>query len=234
MSLQQPNNRWRAIRHELERAQQNATAHDDRRRAELYRQRAIDLAAGAARDEAADSGTRVVVVTAGENRYGIPLDRVAQVFAAPAITSVPGAPRWLSGVANMDGQIHSVIHLQKLLAGGDARRDGRATVLVLRVDGRCIGLEVDRIEQVQHVDIDRLAPMGAPGSDAAARMVRGISPDRLIVLNVEAVLALTAAAGESAAADTTSSLSLVPDNTPGPRTSGAASPCTSGSNQPCD
>ena len=55
--------------------------------------------------------------------FGIPVERVQEVIASPAVTPVPLAPRAVTGLINLRGQIVTVIDLRRRL--GFEERPGR-------------------------------------------------------------------------------------------------------------
>jgi twitching motility protein PilI len=73
-------------------------------------------------------------------------DQVREVFNYPdAITRIPGARRWLRGLANVRGTLLPIIDLQQFL-GGDETVNGRSTRIVVVNHGDVpAGLVVDEV-----------------------------------------------------------------------------------------
>jgi purine-binding chemotaxis protein CheW len=91
-------------------------------------------------------GREAVVVRLGAGRFAADLDAVAEVGRLPAITRIPGAPGWLSGVANWRGRLLPVLDLRSLL-GAEVAAPGTATrLVVLTADGVTVGIIVDGVE----------------------------------------------------------------------------------------
>ncbi len=172
-------------------SQPRAATEDDparaaRRQAEAFRQRGLELARPAVPRARAQS-TRLLVVLVGHERYGIPLAQVRQVFPSLPCTPIPGAPRWLSGLANLDGQIRSVVDLRCLLGLPEPAPE-RANLLLLQLGTYWLGLRVDDVDRVQDVDPTQLMAPEEHADSPAASAIWGISGDGLIALRLEAVL----------------------------------------------
>ena len=58
---------------------------------------------------------RCIVFTLDETRYAVAMDNVVEVDRLPAITSIPNVPAWIEGLANLRGEIISVVDLRQYL-----------------------------------------------------------------------------------------------------------------------
>jgi len=82
----------------------------------------------------------------GEEQFVANRDQVREVLMMPdAVTRVPGAKRWLLGIANLRGQLLPLIDLKLLLGSG--RTSLRRTTRVISVNHREVpaGLVVDEV-----------------------------------------------------------------------------------------
>lgn len=83
----------------------------------------------------------------GNEQFVAPRGQVREVLMMPeAITRVPGAKRWLLGIANLRGHLLPLIDLKMLLGSG--RTPQRRTTRVISVNHREIpaGLVVDEVQ----------------------------------------------------------------------------------------
>ena len=62
-----------------------------------------------------------------------------------ALTRVPGAKDWVAGLANLRGQILTVVDLRSFLAAGSSRSSRTARVLVVESQDMPVGLIVDEV-----------------------------------------------------------------------------------------
>ncbi|HHH38845.1 MAG TPA: chemotaxis protein CheW [Sedimenticola sp.] len=80
-----------------------------------------------------------------------PLDEVKEILNFPStVTRVPGAKRWLLGIANIRGNLLPVIDLQMFFGSKPIIRGKRSRVLVIDIDGLRAGLLVGGVQGLQH------------------------------------------------------------------------------------
>lgn len=136
-----------------------------------------------------------VLLRLGASRYAVAMADVAEVTAVPAVTRVPGAPGWLSGVANWRGRMLPVLDLRPLLGSATVPLASSARLVVLARDDVVAGVVAEAVPGVHDGELDELAP--APptlGADAAALVLGQLSDGTgpVAVLDAGAVLALRA------------------------------------------
>lgn len=127
---------------------------------------------------------------AGE-MFGFPVMGVQEVMNDQPITPVPLAPAHVVGLLTLRGEIMSAIDLRRLL-GCAPRPDGkRAKLVIIRGEGRRVGLIVDAIGDVLELPpTDWQAPPETMPAEQR-RFVIGIHPieEQLVIgLDVGAVL----------------------------------------------
>jgi purine-binding chemotaxis protein CheW len=151
----------------------------------VWRERAHRLSRRLVDGTAADKSALVIVLGIGKERYGVDLSDVAEVLPAVNPTPVPGAPAVFAGVINLHGEILPVIDLRRLL-GIESLPDGeRARVILLRRDGREIGLQTDSVEQIRRIDPGEIDARG--NEDTASRHIRGSTTDLLMLVSTQAI-----------------------------------------------
>lgn len=112
----------------------------------LREQAAADLDDQRSAAPAAAVGERHVVYRLGEQTFASPISQLREVVRLPAVTPVPGTPDWLLGVANIRGDVLSVVDFPAAL-GVTGGATGKRSVLVAGTsDGRLsLGLTVDEV-----------------------------------------------------------------------------------------
>jgi twitching motility protein PilI len=112
---------------------------------ELERRSRVAIAGvgtGSLSDEWVGIGFRI-----GEEQFVASRDEVREVLMLPeSITRVPGAKRWLLGIANLRGHLLPLVDLKMMLGSG--RTSMRRTTRVISVNHRNIpaGLVVDEVQ----------------------------------------------------------------------------------------
>ncbi len=98
-------------------------------------------------DEAEDPGQEYALVTIGNGRYAIELERVAEFTHLTTATPLPCCPPHILGGMNLRGAILTLLDLAPLLQG-QPRRDYRAVVILWLGDQR-LGLAVHQVLDVR-------------------------------------------------------------------------------------
>lgn len=102
-------------------------------------------------------------------------EQVREVLNYPdAVTRLPGARRWLRGIANVRGTLLPIIDLQQFL-GGDETVNGRATRVVVVNHGEIpAGLVVDEVRGFRRfTEEDRVTDTAAAGGSLAPFVANG-------------------------------------------------------------
>ena len=82
----------------------------------------------------------------GKENYLVDREDVREVMLMPAsITRVPGAKAWISGLANLRGQLLPVIDLRAFLGAGSSKSSRSARVLVANNNESPFGVIVDEV-----------------------------------------------------------------------------------------
>jgi purine-binding chemotaxis protein CheW len=137
-----------------------------------------------------------VTVMVGDQIFGLPIDRVHDVFIASAVTEVPLAPREIVGLLNLRGRVVTSMCLRRRLGMPDAA-EGREMAVGLEHQGESYGLLVDQVGEVMKLSADTHEPNPVHMDQRWVRLSRGVhrlDDKLLIILDVDAVLALEAEA----------------------------------------
>jgi purine-binding chemotaxis protein CheW len=146
-------------------------------------------------DQLGDDERDYVSVLVGGQLFGLPIDRVRDVFKVQTMTSVPLAPPEIAGLINLRGRIATAIDLRRRL-GMPAAETADLMAVGIEARGESYGLIVEGVGEVM-----RLGPqtrdenpihMSGPWA-ALSRCVHRLDDTLLVVLDVEAVLDLDAA-----------------------------------------
>ena len=157
---------------------------------------ALDLLAADADPESARPARAVgvphVLFLVGEATYATPLAGLVEVIHPPAVSPVPDAPDWLVGLANVRGEVTSILDFRAVLEL-PPHPGGRRTVLVARTpDGATVaGLLVDRVVGIRRLHVDPVEVEGDFEWGRVGEFVAGLTEDgdRLVpVLDLARVL----------------------------------------------
>ncbi|KMO43766.1 chemotaxis protein CheW [Methylobacterium tarhaniae] len=136
--------------------------------------------------------TDYVTVLLGDELFGLPIDRVHDVFIATNLTDVPLAPPEIKGLLNLRGRVVTALCLRRRLGLPDRTGDGRNMAVGLEHGGEAYGLLVDQVGEVMKLATDTYEPNPVHLDNrwrAVSRGVHRLDGRLLIILDVEAVLA---------------------------------------------
>jgi purine-binding chemotaxis protein CheW len=150
-----------------------------------------------------DNLAEYVTFTAGGQMFGLPIERVQDVFRLANITRVPLAGPEIAGVLNLRGRIVTAIHLCNRL-GLEARSKSAAPsvpmAIGIEIGAESFGLVVDSIGEVLKLPAADLEPNPINLDRNLSRVSSGVfrlDGQLLVALDIDRVLEL---GGEAAAA----------------------------------
>jgi purine-binding chemotaxis protein CheW len=135
-----------------------------------------------------------VTFTTGGQIFGLPIERVQDVFKPSRITRVPLAGQEIAGVLNLRGRIVTAIELRSRLSLG-AREAGRVPMAIgIESRGESFGLLVDAVGEVLKLPDDEREPNPINLDRNLNRVAAGVfrlDGHLLVVLDIERVLDLS-------------------------------------------
>jgi purine-binding chemotaxis protein CheW len=175
---------WAGIHRSLEERLERlgSTQQDGARVAALLRERAAQLAV-VPRDRAATVTIgRVVVLRAGEERYGLPVESAREVTMPTRAAVLPGAGPALLGIVNWRGDFVAMFDLALLLGLTPPKESASSRVVFLRGEAPAIALAVDAVEGIAEIDRSALQPVGEAGA-SHPELFSGATSSGLVVLD---------------------------------------------------
>jgi len=156
----------------------------------IYRERAARLALR--RAEADTSATFGALVFAlGPERYAIELEDLVEVLPCSGYTPVPGAPPELLGVINLHGDIRPVLDLARVLELPKVAERHPGFLFLLRKQNREVALRVEQVEKIRLLRPGELADPSQNSTHLAARYLKAVTSDVVMLLSTEALLSLS-------------------------------------------
>jgi purine-binding chemotaxis protein CheW len=149
------------------------------------------VAAGA--PKGLDDTTEYVTVMVADQIFGLPIDRVHDVFIASALTGVPLAPREIVGLLNLRGRVVTAMCLRRRLGLADGESEGHNMAVGLEHQGESYGLLVDQVGEVMKLSAATHEANPVHMDPRWVKLSRGVhrlEEKLLIILDVDAVLSL--------------------------------------------
>jgi twitching motility protein PilI len=110
-----------------------------------------------------------VTFSLGEERLTCSVDRVHEFLPPPPVTRVPGTKPWILGLANVRGDLVTIVDLSQFLGGDRTAITVRSRLLAASLRGRPVGLLVDEVfgqrsfasEEADQLKIPETSPLHA-------------------------------------------------------------------------
>ncbi len=96
----------------------------------------------------AESPKKFLLVTLGDNQYGLETHRIAAVVSINKMSKGPDIPTYVKGMLNWHGSRIPVIDIRTQLDSPLRQYDQNSCIAVMKLDGNCVGLVVDRIHEI--------------------------------------------------------------------------------------
>lgn len=127
-----------------------------------------------------------VIFTMAGTAYSVPIGNVIEIGQTPAFTPLPNVPDWVRGVANLRGDIISIVDLRTFLGleRSEAMQNNRMLVVRSRREDITSGLIVDQVREIRYLNADQISAPTAPVENQIAPYMRGVyeHQGRLLVL----------------------------------------------------
>lgn len=115
-----------------------------------YEQRSRAFEPGQATGQARGGEWAGVIFRIGDLRLACSIEQVHEFLPIPVFTPVPGTKPWILGLANVHGDLLTVIDLAWFLNGQRSKVSMRTRLLAASLRGRPVGLMVDEVFGQRH------------------------------------------------------------------------------------
>ena len=156
---------------------------------EILRSRARALARGRGIASTAGPVLDLLEFRLADERYAVEARHVGEVHPLRDLTRVPCTPRFVAGIANVRGRIIPVLDLKKFFDLPERGITDLHRIIIVRGHDLELGLLADTVVGVRAVDPAALQATLPTLVDIRADYLKGITGERLVVLDMERILA---------------------------------------------
>lgn len=116
--------------------------------------------------------------------YALRSREIQQLEMVGAITPVPNSPPFVEGVVSVRGQVIPAINLRTRFGFPRKDADLRSRLLVVRTDGRAIGMIVDSAREFISISPDTIQPPPEGVTGLSGQYLEGVAHvnDRLVLI----------------------------------------------------
>ncbi len=162
----------------------NSTANKSAAENDLFDLETIAESFSAAPQKSSSGAEKYIVFSLGEDFYAVSSKQITEIIRPLDAAPLPNAPRWLSGIANLRGEIVPVIDLQKFLSNKIVADAPKSKFIVFRPAGssaaiafavgslnEIVGLSGEQIETVKDADAPYIFGQAVYKSNALLRLL---------------------------------------------------------------
>ncbi|MBA3868135.1 MAG: chemotaxis protein CheW [Anaerolineae bacterium] len=125
----------------------------------------------------------VLVIQAGGETYGLPMDSLMAVYMEHTIIPVPCVPSYVAGIANIRGEIMPVFDLAVLLKAPVS--ETKHALIVASSNENSVAFCVESVGESRTVQLSSLQAVPPMLNEA---YLQGISADGMALLNMEGII----------------------------------------------
>jgi len=134
---------------------------------------------------------RVLAFSLGDENYCIEISQAKEVIKLVATTRVPNTPSFVVGIANLRGDIITVLDIRYFFGLEKKEKKDEITALITDIGGSSVGIMVDRIEDTVDIEETAIQPPLSTLAGKLAGYTKGqvqIGKNILILLDLAKVL----------------------------------------------
>ncbi|WP_284735589.1 chemotaxis protein CheW [Dongia deserti] len=147
------------------------------------RERAQRLATPAQSDEETGPQIEVVEFLLARERYGVESRFVREVYPLESLAPIPCVPDYVVSIANVRGEIISVIDIRKFFDLPERGLTDLNKVIVLQDDRMVFGILADAVTGARRVPVQQLQPSLPTLTGIREAYLRGVDRDRVAILD---------------------------------------------------
>ena len=116
-----------------------------------------------------------IVVSIGNENYGIDINYVDNIVRMQKITRVPKAQNYFKGIINLRGEIVPVMSIRKKMNLDDDVFSKDTRIIILKIeDNGSLGIVVDEVREVVTLAGEQIERVAPDSKDSAPNFINGI------------------------------------------------------------
>jgi purine-binding chemotaxis protein CheW len=154
----------------------------------ILKERALKLAHPPEAEDRTQQFFEVIEFLLAHERYAVEVAFVREVYPLKDLTPVPCAPPFVLGIINIRGQIVSVTDIKQFFDLPRKEITDQAKVLILQNQKMELGILADAVVGERKIPVADIQSDMPSFIGAREQYVRGVTKDRLVVMNVDKFL----------------------------------------------
>jgi purine-binding chemotaxis protein CheW len=133
----------------------------------------------------------------GDGEYAVEILKVQQIIQIQPITRIPRAPKFIRGVLNLRGKVIPILNLHSKFNMQAVEESNKTCIVMVEISDRknnlIVGIIIDEVKEVMHVDKDMLTDKPEMGQSKSAKHIIGavrVSEKVRFILELDEILSL--------------------------------------------
>jgi purine-binding chemotaxis protein CheW len=181
---------WDDVRRRLESVQgaiERTLSPSSEEKRQILKARAAALAQEPA-EEKDEPSLAVVTFLLAYETYGLETRWVREIFPLRELTPLPWNSPFVAGIVNVRGRILPVIDIKKLFDLPEKGLTDLNKVLVIQGGDLELGILADQVLGVRSISLSQIQPSLPTLTGIREDYLRGVTPERLVILDAEKIL----------------------------------------------
>ena len=151
----------------------------------ILKQRTLTFAKPQLSDQSHVDAIRTVVLSFEQEKYGIEVDYVREIFPLGQLTDIPCTPDFISGIINVRGNIISIIDLRKFFGIPCKGITDLKKVVIISHHNFEMGILAAEVSDVMSIQKDQLFPGHTFFTNIDSDYIKGITKEMLVLLDIK-------------------------------------------------
>ena len=134
---------------------------------------------------------RLVNFRLDDKEYAVDIRKIVEIIYYRAATPLPQSPAFIEGVVDLRGTVIPVLDLKKRLQLPSTAKNRPNHILIVRLQGKTVGVVVDEVRQVIQVGLDQIQSPQKTVRGTGSKYLQGVCKlnDHLIfILSIDTLL----------------------------------------------
>lgn len=129
----------------------------------------------------------VLIIHLYSEKYAVPITEIQAVYEQIPVTYLPDVPSHIAGIANVRGQLVTVLDMARILEIPIPNADEQQTLVMLTYEDAYIALLVQKVGEVSNLPIEELTPVSGANAKHSSYL-QGVLADGTVLLNLQQLL----------------------------------------------
>lgn len=157
-------------------------------RKKILKSRAKRLAHQPKTNEAVEKGIDIVEFLASNERYGIELRYVLEVYPLKEFTPMPFTPQFIIGIINVRGKIYSIMDIKRFLGLPNKGITDLNRVIIISAYDMELGILADRVIGAHSIPLEKVQPPLPTLTGIRSEYLKGVVAGPLAILDAGKIL----------------------------------------------